>query len=161
MDNLRFLKAIFHKEKSCWLTWGTVQLVWIDLFILELCVVCTVFFLESVFFLGRSHLGSSDLGPKYMEGISNKHKQRPARLSEQTQRHILSHKTGTMWIMNSFLIAHYLNVIDLFFISNSINVLVSCFLKFVLEAKIFLYEKCIFIWKNFTSIHSQCLTFVL
>lgn len=29
---------------------------WIDLFILELCIVCTVVFLESVFFIRRFHL---------------------------------------------------------------------------------------------------------
>lgn len=75
----------------------------------------------SVFFLCRFHLGSSDLGPKYMEGVSNKHKQRPLDcLNKYNDRFCHTKLYLTSRIMNSFLVAHYLKV-TLFFMSNSKN----------------------------------------
>lgn len=59
-----------------------------DLFILELRSVCTVFLLESVFFSPQIPFGkqvSSDLEPQSAGGISSKHKQGLAALSQQVQ----------------------------------------------------------------------------
>lgn len=132
---------------------------WVDLFILELIVVCTVFFLESVFFLRDSTGEALVWGLSVWEAFPiNTNKGLLDWTNRATYFIIQSFNlTNNEFIFNSTL---FQCDCSLYLIVNSFKV--SYFLKLDLETEIFFHiKKCIFVRKDLMRIHFKCLTFVV